>query len=83
MTTYKAKIWGDTYEITADFAQASCPVHGDEHGRQVADFRHSPRAAMKSLLREMVEMGGDDPDEDEFADEIEAALDNMTETEAE
>lgn len=75
MTTYTTKIWGETYEITADFAQASCPVHGDEHGRQVADFRHSPRAAMESLLREMVEMGGDDPDES--ADEINAALDAM------
>lgn len=75
-TTYTAKIWGDEYQITADFAQASCPVEGDEHGRQVADFRHSPRAAMESLLREMVEMGGDDPDES--ADEINAALDAMT-----
>lgn len=76
-TTYTVEFFGDTYSLTADFAQASCPIEGDEHGRQVADFRHSPRAAMESLLREMVQMGGDDPDES--SDEIDAALDAMTE----
>jgi hypothetical protein len=74
-TTYTVEYMGDIYSLTADFAQASCPIEGDEHGRQVADFRHSPRAAMESLLREMVEMGGDEADD--YADEIEAALVKM------
>ena len=80
MTTYTAKIWGNTYEIAADFSQASCPVRGDMHGRQVADFRHSAREAMKALLRETAQMGGDDPDE--CGAEIAAALDAMTEVAA-
>ncbi len=80
MTTYTAKIFGDEYQIAADFSQASCPVHGDGHGRQVADFRHSPRAAMESLLRETVEMSGDDPDD--FDDEIDEALDSMTDSDS-
>lgn len=74
-TTYTTKIWGDTFEISADFARASCPIKGDLHGRQVADFRHSARAAMRSLLEEIAVMGGDDPEDAE--DEIEAALDAM------
>jgi len=80
-TTYAAGFCGDTYEITADFADASCPIEGDSHGRQVAYFRHSPRAAMEAKLREMVQMSGDDPDKS--AEEIEAALDAMTERPAE
>ena len=76
-TTYKVVLWGDVYEITANFANASSSVEGDPHGRQVADFRHSPRAAMESLLREMVSVSGDDPDE--YANAIELALDKMEE----
>ena len=42
----------------------------DEHGRQVADFRHNDRAALESLIREA--MGGDDPEDDE----VESILDD-------
>lgn len=80
MTNYKTKFCGDTYEITADFAQASCPVHGDYCGRQVADFRHNAYAAMRAQLVYAVEMGGDDPED--FEDEIDAAVEAMTSTEA-
>lgn len=45
-TTYQTTWGADTIEISADFSQASCPVEGT-NGRQVADFRHSPQAAMR------------------------------------
>ena len=55
MTTYKTKCWGETFVIRADFAQASCQVDGVEGGRQVADFSHSPSAAMWAAIEECAE----------------------------
>jgi hypothetical protein len=71
---------GEVYAVTADWAQASSPVlsygqHGwdlEPHGRQVADFRHSPRAALESQIREAIAAGGDEPDDDD----VEAILDD-------
>lgn len=77
MTKYKTKCWGETFEISGDFAQASSPVHGVDGGRQVADFRHSPAAAMRAALEDCASMGGDDPEDDEIAAEIDAAIDDM------
>lgn len=77
MATYKVKMWGETYVIAADFREASCPIEGDGHGRQVADFCHSPRLAMDTVLREMAEIYRLDPGE-MLDDEIEEALDDMT-----
>ena len=73
--TYRTQFSGDTYEITADFCQAGCPVTGDEHGRQVADFRHSPRAAMRAQIEEAIEQGGDSAESALGA--IDSALDAM------
>ncbi len=64
---------GEIYAVAANWAQASDPiqVYGedgwtwDEHGRQVADFRHNDRAALEAILREAIEAGGDDPDDAE------------------
>jgi len=36
-TTYKTKCWGEEFEVSADWAQASDAVHGCP-GKQVADF---------------------------------------------
>lgn len=71
--TYVTK-WGvDTIEISADFAQASCPVEGT-NGRQVADFRHRPSAAMRyAVAREATAEGN----YDEAA--IAAAVESMEE----
>lgn len=62
---------GELYAVAADWAQASSPVlvYGEDgwtsHGRQVADFRHRARAALESIIREAISMGGDEPDDDE------------------
>lgn len=74
---------GEVYAVAADWAQASSPVlvYGDngwthdEHGRQVADFRHNVRDALESVMREAIKMGGDEPDDNEVA----AILDDATE----
>lgn len=79
MTTYKTECWGETFEITADFALASCHVYGVEGGKQVADFRHSPSAAMRAAIEECAVAGGSDPDDDEVSAEIDAAVDAMVE----
>jgi len=80
-TTYKTQCWGETFEICADFAQASSHVYGVEGGRQVADFRHSPTAAMRSALEECASMGGDDPADEAVKEEIDAAIESMIEGE--
>jgi hypothetical protein len=77
MSTYKTECWGETFEISADFAQAGSPVYGVEGGRQVADFRHSSRAAMRAALEECAMAGGGDPEDDEISQEIDAAIDAM------
>jgi hypothetical protein len=77
MTTYKTTMFGDTFEISANFAQASDQIMGIEGGRQVADFRHSPEAAMKAALEQYIVQFCDDPDD--YADAIADALDAMTE----
>jgi len=84
MTTYTTDIFGDKIEITADFSQASCPVHGDHAGRQVADFRHSATHAMRSQLEYYMMMSGEKRDEDgewedgDVAGQIENAIGEMT-----
>lgn len=84
-TIYSATIWGETYRIRANFAEASCQIEHESEpgewfpwGRQVADFSHNPETAMNQYLREMVQESGEDPDEDYIADEITEAVDNMT-----
>jgi hypothetical protein len=73
---------GEVYAVAADWAQASSPimVYGedgwtwDEHGRQVADFRHDCRAALECILMEAAAMGGDEMAEDEAALIADAAV---------
>jgi len=77
----------EIYAVAADWAQASCPVYvlsGDgewvleSHGRQVADFRHNCRAALRSELEESIRMSGDEVDDDEvdgYLDDAEDLLD--------
>lgn len=71
---------GEIYAVAADWAQASCPVVvwgdgewvSDECGRQVADFRHNARAALKANIESAIRMGGDKPD----AEEVKSILDD-------
>ncbi len=74
---------GEIYAVAANWAQAGSPVlsYGgggwdlESHGRQVADFRHSARAALESVIRAAIKAGGDEPDDDE----VEAILDDAEE----
>jgi hypothetical protein len=77
-TTYKT-IWGsDEIIISADWAQASSPIDGIG-GKQVADFRHSPHAAMEYALAEAALADGSDPEDDDTEKGISAALADMEE----
>lgn len=94
MTGLYVEPWsqGEIYAVAADWAQASSPVMvygedgwiNDECGRQVADFRHSDRAALEAVIRSAIEASGDEPDADEVeailsaaTDCVSAALDDM------
>jgi len=83
MDTYSVEIWGQTYEMRANFGEATCPIqfrryedegwHGT--GKQVADYSHSPAAAMRDYLEGLARESGDDPEEDEdVAANIERAI---------
>ena len=80
-TTYTTRWGADDISVTADWAQASCPVEGDEHGRQVADFRHDGRAALRAALEDCASIEG--MSDDEAAPLIEAALKKALEIDAE
>lgn len=70
---------GEIYAVAANWSQASAPVmvYGedgwttDEHGRQVADFRHDARSALESVVREAMAASGawQEIDEDHVRDE--------------
>ena len=68
-------VWGDiTVSVSADWAQASCSVEGDTHGRQVADFRHCWKRALRAQLEDMTSIEGMDDDEAKAA--IDKAMGN-------
>jgi hypothetical protein len=76
---------GEIYAVSANWAQASDPVrvYGpdgwtyDEHGRQVADFRHAPADALRAQIEDAIVASGgydsDDPEEQEA--EVQAIMD--------
>jgi len=85
MTDYTTIFFAETYGISANFAQASDSIFclggdGEWIGTQyqVADFQHSPEAALRRILTEIVEAGGDNPDD--FETEINNAIANITES---
>jgi hypothetical protein len=90
MTTYTTELWGDTHRMAANFAEASCPIQFEDedgnwigNGKQVADYRHHPSAAMRDYLEELARMSGADLAEDEdVAAAIKGAVDRMTEGDA-
>ena len=87
-TTYRTECWGEVYEVSADWAQASDSVWGCP-GKQVADFQHYPERAMAHALRQEAMAGGfdlddlTDPENQQAFDEIAAAVDAMVECENE
>lgn len=62
---------GEFYAVAANWADASAPVlaYGPDGwvptGSQVADYRHSARAALAAVIREAMTASGSSPDEDE------------------
>ena len=86
MTIYKTTVFGDEYQMRANFAEASCSIQVDSEDGwettpyQVADFRHRPESAMRQLLTEYIRMGGDDPESEDMASAIKDAIEGMTET---
>lgn len=84
MTGWAVEPWsrGEYYAVAADWAQASSPVMvygedgwgSDGHGRQVADFRHLAEAALESIIREAIAMGGDEPEDEDIESIMEGAV---------
>ena len=88
MTTFfETTFFGEIHHIRADFGQASCPIERgtvegsivgydvedwESTGLQVADFRHSPKEAMRAELEQAITASGDDAAD--FLAEIESAL---------
>lgn len=81
-TTYTASIWEETFELRADWSNAASQIERmtddgwKATGRQVADFQHSPAAAMRWEIESMVVAGGDAVEDcqDDIDDAIEAAM---------
>ena len=83
MTGLAVEPWakGEVYAVAANWAQASCPirVYGcngwdyDDHGRQVANFRHSPEAALRAIIESAIEAGGETPQEEDIDDILDDA----------
>ena len=76
-TTIHTKWGSDVVAVSADWAQASDPVEGDEHGRQVADFRHSAVSALRAALEDCAAIEGMEDEEAMAA--IDAAMENAVE----
>jgi hypothetical protein len=82
-----AELYGDSFEIRANWAEASSQIerHTEDGweatGYQVADADDDV-AAMRHELRAAVRAGGDDPDERDIAGDIEEALRDVGETQA-
>lgn len=82
MTTLIATWGSDTVSVTADWAQASCPITGDlDGGYRVADFRHRPERALRRALEQMAVASGESLDDSDTQAEIEAALEEAVEVE--
>ena len=86
MSTYTTMFFGEKMGVSADFSHASDQIAALDSagnwiptGKQVADYRHDNVAAMRDQIRDLVRMGGDDPDEEKNADEIEDAIAKMKE----
>lgn len=81
-TIHRTEIFGTEVAMIADWDQSAGSIwmqFGDSEsyctGRQVADFGHSSSGAMRHFLEEYVSEGGDDPED--FAEEIDAAIEAM------
>jgi len=75
MKTYSTH-WGESkVSVTANWGQANSPVKGVDGGRQVADFNHDMRRALRAALVEHAEAEGLDTEDAEVLDRIFEAMD--------
>jgi hypothetical protein len=78
---------GEIYAVAANWAQASAPVYVygergwdiDHCGRQVADFRHSARAALEAQVEYAIATSEGIPSDEVDADEVDAICDDAVE----
>lgn len=77
----RAEIWGQSVAVMADWAQAASPVwarYGDGEWQgthyQVADFRHSDRDALQTMLALFARESGSSLDDPDVGEAIEAAM---------
>ncbi len=87
MTIYTASLWGMEERIAANFADAWSYIQFEgsdgqwtTDGSQVADYQHRPTNAMREHLEAVVRMARENPDDADIADQIEAAVEAMTES---
>ncbi len=83
---FTARLFDETYRLRFDPAQATCQIERDTSyedeggwestGKQVADYGHSPRDAMRDELEQTIEQGGDHPED--YETYIVVALYTMT-----
>jgi hypothetical protein len=75
-----ADLFGELHRLRANWADGKSPIERETEdgweatGDQVAAFAHEPVAAMRRELRDVLQHGGDDPDDAENSAEIEDAL---------
>jgi hypothetical protein len=69
MSKRTTKFYGEKVEVNYDGNQWVSPHNGQQHV--------SAQRAMRSELEAFIEAGGDDPAEEEFAEEIEDAIEAM------
>ena len=76
---------GEVYAVAANWAQASAPVmsygsDGWTHtGRQVADYRHRPKDALRAVITEAIASSEGIPSEDVDEYEVGGILADATE----
>lgn len=76
---------GEIYAVCANWAQASDPilVYGPDgwsgNGRQVADYRHRTKDALRAIIIEAIAMSEGIPSDDVDDDEVDGIVDDATE----
>lgn len=84
METVTCTIWGDTFRLRANWAEASSQVEREtedgwkQTGYQVADFCHSPERAMRRELEMACAWSLDDPGDPRNQVEISEAIEAMS-----
>ena len=76
---------GEIYGVAANWAQASAPVYTygrngwTPNGRQVADYRHEPAAALADEITAAIAASDGVPSDEVDADEVNAIVSDATE----